>query len=442
MIIVDALRADHVSAYGYARPTTPNLDTLVADQGVIFQDSISASSWTYPSNAAMLTGRNPSSIGVVWADRESSIPADETMLAEYLHGAGYYTAGFTSAKYAGAQFGFDQGFDVFEEHIGFGADRTRAEEINVAAMDWLSNTWTPALSGTQPLFLYLYYFDPHTWYDPPHPYGTLYDATYTGTLSAEVYQDGISVASGAISPTARDVQHLVALYDGEITYWDHHLGEMLATLDDLRLLDNGIVIVTSDHGEMFGEHGKWVHGNSLYEEVLRVPLLIRYTEAISAGIVVTGPVQAVDILPSVLDWANIPVPENLRGTSLRPLVQGEPETGTGTLTPARAVFSEMDVDAINDPDYFAPDRPLRAIRRGDWKYIHHVSVAGRDALYQLQPTSPYETANVLEAEPGIADDLFQELVTWFGFPTARIFMPYVQTGGQSAPAVTWFDLSQ
>jgi arylsulfatase A-like enzyme len=290
--------------------------------------------------------------------------------------------------------------------------------------------------------LYLYYFDPHTWYNPPPPYDTLYDATYTGTLTADVYQDGISVASGAISPTARDVQHLVALYDGEITYWDHHLGAMLTTLDDLQLLDNGIVIVTSDHGQMFGEHGKWTHRNSLYEEVLRVPLLIRYTEAISVGIAVTVPVQAVDILPSVLDWANIPVPEDLRGTSLRPLVQGEPETGTGTLTLARAVFSEMDVDVINDPDFFAPDRPLRAIRRGDWKYIHHVSAAGRDALYQLQPTSPYETANVLEAQPGIADDLFQELVTWFCFPTARIFMPYVKTGGRSASTVAWFDLSQ
>jgi arylsulfatase A-like enzyme len=442
MIIVDALRADHVSAYGYSRPTTPNLDAFIADQGVIFQDSISASSWTYPSNAAMLIGRNPSSIGVVWADRDSSIPADETMLAEYLHDAGYYTAGFTSAWYASAQFGFNQGFDVFEEHIGHGADRTRAEELNVAAMAWLSNTWTSTLSGTQPLFLYLYYFDPHTWYNPPSPYDTLYDATYTGTLTAEVYQDGVAVASGVISPTARDVLHLVALYDGEINYWDHHLGEMLTTLDDLRLLDSGIVIVTSDHGEMFGEHDKWVHGNSLYEEVLRVPLLIRYTGAISAGQVVSMPVQAVDILPSVLDWADMPVPEDLRGISLRPLVQAEPKTGTGTLTPARAVFSEMDVDAISDPDYFAPDRPLRAIRRGDWKYIHHVSSSDRDVLYQLQPTSLYETANVLEAQPEIADDLFQELVAWFGLPTARIFMPYVQTGGQSAPAVVRSDLLQ
>jgi arylsulfatase A-like enzyme len=132
----------------------------------------------------MLTGRNPSGIGLQsWTDANSAIPADEVLLAEYLHDAGYYTAGFVAAKWAGSEKGFAQGFDVFWERTGVGADRTRAEEINRVATAWLNDEWTSVLSGTQPLFLYLYYFDPHTWYNPPAPYDTLYDATYTGELT-------------------------------------------------------------------------------------------------------------------------------------------------------------------------------------------------------------------------------------------------------------------
>jgi len=115
--------------------------------------------------------------------------------------------------------------------------------------------------------LYLYYFDPHVWYNPPAPYDTLYDATYTGTLTADVYQDSRPVVEGNLILTPRDIEHLIALYDGSITYWDTHFGEMMAFLDSMGLLANSIVILTSDHGEMFGEHGLWAHRGSLYEEI-------------------------------------------------------------------------------------------------------------------------------------------------------------------------------
>jgi arylsulfatase A-like enzyme len=414
-VIVDAVRADHVSSYGYARPTTPNLDGLIADQGVIFKNVTSPSSWTYPSNAAMLTGHKPSSIGIVWSDPQTSVPAEEVMLAEYLHDAGYYTAGFVTASYMQARFGFDQGFDVYQEHVLGGDNGMPAGELNAIVMDWLDNSL--ALSGTQPLFLYLYYFDPHSWYDPPSPYDELYDPIYTGTLTASVYGHGVGVISGAIVPTERDVEHLLALYDGEITYWDLHLGEMINYLDSLHLLDNSIIIVTSDHGQMFGEHGKWVHRNSLYEEVLQVPLAIRYTGAISPRLVVSTPVQTLDLTPSILDWIGLSVPKGLHGESLKALAQGQPTTET------RDIFSEMGVDALSDPDWYAPLHELQSVRRGDWKYIHQPGFSDDDELYHLQPFSPYETSNLLELEPTIANNLLQALVNWFGIPTHYIYLP-------------------
>jgi arylsulfatase A-like enzyme len=421
LIIVDALRSDHVSAYGYGRATTPNLDALVADQGIHFQNATTTSPWTCPANAAVMTGRNPSSLGVSWENTANSIPEQEHTLAEYLHQAGYYTAGFANTYCVKGQLGFDQGFDLYDDSLSShtSSNKARAEQVNLGVMNWLSNTWTTQLSGTRPLFLFIYYFDPHTWYDPLPPYDTLYDATYTGTLTAAVYRDGQDVVSGQITPTARDVEHLIALYDGEITYWDTYLGQMLAYLQDIHLLDNALVAITADHGELFGEHERWAHGNSIYEEVVRVPLLLRYTDVISPGLIVETPVQNMDLLPTILDLIGLPVPDNLHGFSLRSLVTG------GSSHVARDTFSE--VDALNDPSHslywIAPRTDIRSIRNAKWKLIHHVGQWDADELYLLQTSSPYETDNLLLVEPDRARELRQELLDWFDIYS--IYLPCV-----------------
>lgn len=420
LIVVDAVRADHTSAYGYGRATTPNLDALLAEAGVTFADATSGSAWTYPSNAAMHTGQAPSDLGVDWNDAESALPPTATLLAEHLHAAGYYAAGFNTAKFAGAAFGFDRGFDHFTETLGTGATHLRAEELNAIATDWLVNTWTPTLSGTQPLFLYLYYFDPHTWYIPPPPYDTRYDAAYTGTLTPEVYQDGVDVAAGVVSPTARDIEHLVALYDGEIAYWDHHLGAMLGTLDGLGLLEDSLVVLTSDHGQTFGEHGTWTHRHSLYEEVLRVPLLMRQTGTLSAGLVVTTPVQIWDLAPSILEGVGLPVPDGLHGMSLWPLLTGTAEVTSPLVT--RDIFSELDRDRLWATDPIAPPHPLRAVRRADWKYIHHVGVWPHDELYAVAPATPYERENVRSERATLASALYTALFAQFDMPAPHIPM--------------------
>ncbi|CAG1773180.1 partial Choline-sulfatase, partial [uncultured bacterium] len=286
---------------------------------------------------------------------------------------------------------------------------TRAAVINQAAMNWIDSTWTPALSSTQPLFLFLYYFDPHTWYDPPPPYATLYDPTYTGTFTTAVYADSENVVNGTLIPSARDVEYLQALYDGEITYWDSQLGVLLNFLETRHVLDNSLIIVTSDHGELFGEHGQWTHRNSVYEEALHVPLIMRYTGVISAGLHITEPVQLTDVTPTILDWLSLSIPPGLDGQSLKPLTQGVHPTQP------RAIFSE--IDAITNPSvpgyWLALRYELRAVRQGDWKYIYTIGLTSSDALYALQPASLYETNNVILSEPATASMLRQLLIDKF-----------------------------
>lgn len=420
-ITVDSLRADHISGYGYGRNTTPNLDNFI-NEGAHFTQANVTAPWTFPSNASTLSGRLPSAINIVWDDNSSSIPASEVMLAEYLHDAGYYTAGFITAYYVKSQFGFGQGFDVYQDYAASNANSTLADQLNSHTIDWLETTWTPTLSGTQPLFLYLYYYDPHSWYVPPPPYDVMYDSTYTGTLTGEVYQDAQGVVSGQIVPTARDIEHLLALYDGEITYWDVYFGEMMAYLDSIGLLDKSIVIVTSDHGQMFGEHDKWLHHNALYEEVLRVPLVVHFPGVVPAGTTITEPVQTMDVTPTLLDWLNITPTTPQHGWSLTTLLEGQNQPLE------RVLFSE--IDGVSDPNHpaywIAPHFTLRSVRDENWKYIHNVGADPLDELFVIQPQSPYETTNEIQNEPAVAANLFQQLRDFFNLPIPSAFLPSLQ----------------
>ncbi len=419
-VVVDALRADHVSSYGYPRQTTPNVDAWVADTGSLFTDVTAASSWTHPSNGAMLTSHTPSSIDTVWSDMDQRIPAEEMLLAEYLQNAGYFTAGFVSNWWLQAKFGYDQGFNTYGSTAG--PDKTRAPVLNDLAFAWLDQSAQSALDGEQPLFLFLYYLDPHTYYDPPPPYDTLYDSTYSGTLTAEAYGHGHEVVAGNIVPTERDIEHLIALYDGEISYWDYHLGLMFERLDDMGLLDNSIIVVTSDHGQMFGEHGKWVHRNSLYEEVLRVPLIISFPDSAGAGQVIDTPVHMMDIAPTVLDMVGIPVPPHMDGENLLPLIQG------GAAFENRLITSEMagETDPESDAYWIAPRTDLYSVKKDGWKLIHAQQAAQQDELYNLNASSVYERENEVAKEPEKAAELFQELQEWFGVPDRFLFLPSIQ----------------
>jgi arylsulfatase A-like enzyme len=360
----------------------------------------------------MFTGRKPSSLGVSFKSYDPSIPQKAKTLAEYLRTAGYYTAGFASTYCVKGRLGFSQGFDYYDDSLTDRptSNKAQAAEMNSLALEWMNNTWLPGSNG-KPLFLMLYYFDPHVYYNPPAPYDTLYDSLYTGTLTAEIYQNGQDAITGKIQPTRRDVEHLIALYDGEISYWDANLGRMLAYLQDHHFMDNTLVVVTSDHGETFGTHGKWTHGSSLYDEVLRVPLFMRYTGVIPPGSVSDAPAQNADLMPTILDFAGLPLPADLQSMSLRPQAQGLPGAAD------RPLFSEL--DGVTDPRHvlywIAPRVSQWSIEQDDWKMIHYADQADQDELYELNSGSIYETENLIQNQPDRAQKLFELLSAWFRF---------------------------
>jgi arylsulfatase A-like enzyme len=415
LVFADAVRLDHVSSYGYGRATTPNLDAYLASQGARFSQATTACPWTYPSNAAFFTGREPISLEANW--NNTVLPDGVQTLAGYLKSAGYYTAGFVSAPFIRGSLGFSAGFDVYDDSLAVGHATSYqgiAGELSAQALNWLANSW----AGGQPLFLCLYFFDPHTWYHPPAPYDTLFAPPYAGSVTPAAFRDAQDVVAGQLVLQADDLAHIQALYDGEIAYFDHHLGNLLGYLDDNHFLDNAVVAFTSDHGDSFGEHGVWTHGSSLYEEALRVPLLLRYPGVVSPGLVVGDPVHSGDLMPAILEWAGVPLAPEIEAVSLRPLAEGQTQ-------PARDIFGELD----GEPNpagwaaWNAPYENLRCLRRGAWKYIHHVGFTELDELYQVEATAPYERQNVLADEPAIAGDLLQAVLGHYGPDPYRLYVP-------------------
>lgn len=321
LISIDTLRADHLGSYGYHRPTSPVLD-LLAGEGVRFSSAFSASSWTLPSHMSLLTSRYPQEHG---AEREAQgLRPGVVTLAEVLSDGGVRTGAVVSWFYVSARYGFDRGFDDFMELLpaseDLGAYR-KAEGVVDRAIDWLGGQ-----SEAQPFFLFVHLFDPHMDYSPPPPYDTTFragdvgkvDGTYAGL---EPYIKGLHPEGQRLAPAEREA--VVALYDGEIRYADAQVGRLLQALSNLSLDGNTMVILTSDHGEEFDDHGSMEgHQWTLYDEVLHVPLIIR-TPAGPEGEVVDSLVETLDVAPTILEYLGFPTPAEFQGHSLWPLMSGE-----------------------------------------------------------------------------------------------------------------------
>ena len=297
LVSIDTLRRDHVGAYGYGPPTTPRLDAL-AREGVFCEDAVSPSSWTLPAHLSMLTSVDPGAHGGL--DMSHGFNRRVPTLAALLHQAGFATDAVTSHLYVSAVYGLDDGFD----HLDFHQDR-KATDVANRAMDALDRI------GDRPFFLFLHFYDPHWHYEPPENTRKIFDTSYTGTITGRL-QDFSHRDRKSVSPA--DLAHLVALYDGEIRYVDDELGRVF---DHVRArgLDRGtLVLVTSDHGEEFLEHGSWEHQKTLYEEVVRIPLLFS-----GPGVVPrreAAQTSLLDVAPTALTWAGVPVPAPMQGRSL------------------------------------------------------------------------------------------------------------------------------
>ncbi len=403
LISVDTLRADRLGCYGYTRDTSPALDSLAA-RSFVFDRAYTHSPNTIVAHASLLTALNPWSHGV-----RADVPLAEsfTTLSEYFRDAGYETAGFTAhGDWLTEAKGFAQGFDHFLSKYW------SAAEHNGAIGDWLRSRPRPEV----PFFLFVHYYDVHSdWQELPYETGTDFDHKFTGDYAGDFRGCRADFcASGFLLElnrdrgfvTAEELRWIEALYDGGIAYTDHQIGLLLEQLSELGAFDESWIVVTSDHGEEFLEHGRVLHSQP-YEETARIPLIVKPPRG-KTTTVVSDVVGLVDLMPTLLESAAIEARGPLQGRSLLPLLNGE------TLPEVPVYFYEYD-----EPDNMA-------VRSGNLTFL------ARDDFTRLElyddGRDPQQTTDVVENRPETADRLLdmvrrfhrEQLIVWKALRTREI----------------------
>ncbi|MBM4246866.1 MAG: sulfatase [Deltaproteobacteria bacterium] len=313
LVSIDSLRADHLGSYGYPRDTSPAIDAL-AREGVLFENAISSAPWTVPAHMTLLTGLPPEVHDVV--TRRQKLAPDAVTLAEALAAAGYETAAFVSGPTVMAHFGFDQGFALYDESMVDASPQKIGDVVTSPGLVDLVNGWLERWSDmgrAAPFFVFLHMWDVHYDYVPPPEYVQRFDPDYTGDIDTRHFESNPRLHRD-MSP--RDLAHVIALYDGEIRFTDDHLARIFSRLRALGVLDETIVVVTSDHGDEFFEHGQKGHAKTLYEEVLHVPLVVRYPRRIAGGLRVAAPVRLMDVAPTILGLAGVAPPAGFAAHTL------------------------------------------------------------------------------------------------------------------------------
>ena len=322
LVVVDALRADHVGTYGYDRhATTPNLDRF-AGRSAVFEHTLAQAGWSVPSIASLFAGVDPQAHQVLRYDPLTRVEFDtlrdgETTLAEVLQGAGYQTAALKKSVVLDPARGMMQGFDVARIVGGDMAEGRSAGELTDAAIAWLTEERDPR----RPTLLYLHYMDPHSSYRAPEPFYSRWTGGYRGALTGDHMEIERRFLAGGEAPSRADVRHLVALYDSEIAYWDEQFGRLMQHLVVSGLDTDTIVVVTADHGEAFHEHGQWFHGN-VWLENLGVPLLVKAPGVAPARY--AHWTQLIDVAPTIADLVGLPGGPRWMGRSQAGVLHGGP----------------------------------------------------------------------------------------------------------------------
>ncbi len=345
LISIDTCRADRLGCYGYPRDTTPRIDAL-AGQGFLFRNALAHVPLTLPSHSSMLTGTIPPTHGV-HDNLRFRLGSANVTLAEWLQERGYATAAVIGSYVLDRRFGLNQGFDHYDDDMGESAVEGHAAErrgskISRLAIDWLEH------HHDEPFFLFLHFFDPHRHYVPPEPFRSTF----------------------ADDP-----------YAAEIAYADKCIGQVIDKLKQLGIDDETLVVVTSDHGEMLGEHGEQTHGYFIYDSSVRVPLIFRPPNRRGAA-VIEEQAALIDIVPTICGLLGIEAPPDVQGIDLS------------------GFFAGRDVPAMDRPLYCESLTPtkydanaLTGVVHGRWKYIQ----ATRAELYDLE-NDPGESNNLVEQE--------------------------------------------
>lgn len=326
VITIDTLRADYLGCYGYDKPTSPRIDAFARD-AVLFEKVFCQAPETLPSHTSIFTGlytRNHKAIG-----NESRVAPEVTTLAEILKDHGYRTCAMISNHVLDAKYGLNQGFDKYVPIHLVTDDRKRAESpesdsdpTTEQAIAWLDE------NKNSKFFLWVHWFHPHRPYDPPPAYQEAFAGNYTGP-AGDQNDFAMKVWRDKIDLPPEDVAQMRGLYAGEVAFTDFQVGMLLDDLARLRLLDNTVVVITSDHGEILYDHEYYFgHDIGLYTECTMVPLVMRIPGMGAPGRRVPGLIQSIDIFPTILQALSISPPARVDGKSLIPLVEGKATSTT------------------------------------------------------------------------------------------------------------------
>jgi arylsulfatase A-like enzyme len=383
LITIDTLRADHCSLYGYGRPTTPFLEEL-ARRATVFENAYAPSSWTAPSMASLFTSLPPRSHGVVAGFfrkgavvEQDYLGEDFETLAEVLRRQGLQTFGVSTNAHLTARTGFAQGFDVLVERWWESAAVVNEEALGLR----------DALRAADRYFLWVHYFDPHDEYEAREPWFGTYARLAEEARAAAEPPDP---AARARREALRLLQVSVEKYDSEINYVDAHLRALFAGLG---LEANALVIVTSDHGEAFLEHGTLSHGQSLFEEEIRVPLLLKLPDQREPRRVASR-VSLVDLYPTILEFVGTDAPPRIEGVSLLPAARaGHP--------PDRAIVTELDRDR----------RTEQTVTWRGWKLYRREAPEAATRLFDLE-SDPGERRDLATEHPERLRELEERWGAW------------------------------
>jgi len=456
LIVLDTVRADHLSCYGYNRRTSPNIERL-AEEGVLFENAFSAGAWTPPSHASLFTGKYPSHHKTLGANIH--LGQEEVTFAEIMSRNGYFSAAVVACPILSSQNAFDRGFqeyiNVYEQMLGLDMidvhdrmGKNQSNENNVVRLilrllkrnpkelvrtilygeDKLTNQTNQMAmellrrnhNGRKPIFLFINYFNCHAPYNPPRPFRKLFldsleeprlhlmELILTKILRRNIGKindvevdypkiryvangpGGFSFAAKELEVSEKEWKIVESLYDGEIAYLDYRISELFRFLCDEGIFDDTILIITSDHGENFGEHGLASHALCLYDSVLHVPMIMTYPPAIPKKRKILSTVSTIDILPTVLGLLDIRGEYDFQGRDLRPF---EEKKGENFIC---AEYGERHTEMRRR---LRLERGLKCVRTESYKYI--LSSYQQEELYNIRE-NPLEETNIVKEYPELA----------------------------------------
>ncbi|UCE95801.1 MAG: sulfatase [Candidatus Bathyarchaeota archaeon] len=465
LISMDTVRQDHLSCYGYHRMTTPNIDRI-ARHGVLYENAFSAAPWTPPSHASIFTGKYPSHHKTLGKDIR--FKKENTSIAEILNQAGYQTIGLTCCQILGHGSEFERGFDEYFElrepslsdiknlNRSILKDLARtmiygSDEGTFQATQMIKSSLTRIQKSEKPFFLFVNYFSCHTPYDPPRHFKqrfckefsekesyvkkillkTLLGSKFGGSPGKQTSLrklrwianggGGFSFAAGQITISKEEWEIVKAWYDAEIAYLDYNLGNLFHFLQSENIYDNTFVVITSDHGENFGEHGLAVHPLCLYDTLLRVPLIISCPSLIPEGRRIPSLVSTIDIFPTLLDISKTQsFEEDIQGRSLFPFDDRRihdficAEYG-GLHTQGFGGLKAWNLTPATKKGLLKIDKGCKCIRDSTYKYILW---ADKQELYNIS-NDPQETVNIAHKNPRIVESLREKMektidISYFG----------------------------